>query len=68
MVTLSSVIFLVSPSVNLAAVSVMLLDDAGNSTQAAAFSTLIILIVLIALGVMNVLLKLFKVKSKSLIS
>lgn len=68
MVTLSSVIFLVSPSVNLAAVSVMLLDDAGNSTQAAAFSTLIILVVLVALGLMNIILKLFKVKNRSLIS
>lgn len=68
MVTLSSVIFLVSPSVNLAAVSVMLLDDAGNSTQAAAFSTLIILVVLIALGFMNIILKIFSVKNKSLVS
>lgn len=68
MVTLSAVIFLVSPSVNMAAVSVMLLDDAGNTTQAAAFSTLIILIVLSALLFMNVILKLFKVKTRSLIS
>ena len=68
MVTLSSVIFLVSPSVNLAAVSVMLLDDAGNSTQAAAFSTLIILVVIIALGLMNLILRLFNIKNKSLIS
>ncbi len=68
MVTLSAVIFLVSPSVNLAAVSVMLLDDAGNTTQAAAYSTLIILIVLIALVFMNTMLKLFKVKAQSLIS
>jgi len=68
MVTLSAVIFLVSPSVNMAAVSVMLLDDAGNTTQAAAFSTLIILIVLTALILMNLLLKLFKVKTRSLIS
>ncbi len=68
MVTLSAVIFLVSPSVNLAAVSVMLLDDAGNTTQAAAYSTLIIVIVLSALIIMNLLLKLFKVKTRSLIS
>jgi len=68
MVTLSAVIFLVSPDVNLAAVSVMLLDDAGNTTQAAAYSTLIILIVLSALIIMNVLLKLFNIKTRSLIS
>ncbi|MCK4709896.1 MAG: ABC transporter permease subunit, partial [Gammaproteobacteria bacterium] len=68
MVTLSAVIFLVSPSVNMAAVSVMLLDDAGNTTQAAAFSTLIIAIVLSTLIALNLLLKLFKVKARSLIS
>lgn len=68
MVTLSAVIFLVSPSVNMAAVSVMLLDDAGNTTQAAAFSTLIIVIVLSALVLMNLILKLFKVRTRSLIS
>ena len=68
MVTLSAVIFLVSPSVNMAAVSVMLLDDAGNTTQAAAFSTLIIAIVLSTLVLLNLILKVFKVKSRSLIS
>jgi len=68
MVTLSAVIFLVSPSVNMAAVSVMLLDDAGNTTQAAAYSTLIILIVLISLIIMNILLRIFKIKMRSLIS
>jgi len=68
MVTLSAVIFLVSPSVNLAAVSVMLLDDAGNTTQAAAYSTLIILIVLSVLAIMNVVLKILNVKTRSLIS
>ena len=68
MVTLAAVIFLVSPSVNMAAVSVMLLDDAGNTTQAAAYSTLIILIVLSTLILMNLLLKFFNVKTRSLIS
>ena len=68
MVTLAAVIFLVSPSVNLAAVSVMLLDDAGNTTQAAAYSTLIILVVLIALLSLNMILKLFRIETKSLIS
>ena len=68
MVTLAAVIFLVSPTVNLAAVSVMLLDDAGNTTQAAAYSTLIILVVLVALLLLNILLKIFKIKTQSLIS
>ncbi len=68
MVTLAAVIFLVSPKVNLAAVSVMLLDDAGNITQAAAYSTLIILVVLVALLLLNLILKIFNIKTKSLIS
>jgi iron(III) transport system permease protein len=45
MVTLSAVIFLVTPATQLAAVSVLLLDDSGNQNQAAAFSVCIMLIV-----------------------
>jgi len=53
MVTLSAVIFLISPQVNVASVSVMRLDDAGFVSQAAAFSTCIMLTVLAALGLMK---------------
>ncbi len=49
MVTLSAVIFLVTPVTQLAAVSVLLLDDAGNQNQAAAFSVCIMLVVAAAL-------------------
>ncbi|MBP2301773.1 ABC transporter permease subunit [Azospirillum picis] len=45
MVTLSAVIFLVTPSVTLGAVSVMRLDEAGFVSQAAAFSTCIMAVV-----------------------
>ncbi|MFT4191155.1 MAG: ABC transporter permease subunit [Comamonas sp.] len=45
MVTLSAVIFLVTPDVPLAAVTVMRLDEAGMTSQAAAFSTCIMVIV-----------------------
>ncbi|KAF1020525.1 MAG: Sulfate transport system permease protein CysW [Paracidovorax wautersii] len=45
MVTLSAVIFLVTPDVPLAAVTVMRLDEAGFTSQAAAFSTCIMAIV-----------------------
>lgn len=45
MVTLSAVIFLVTPTVSVAPVSVMRLDEAGFVSQAAAFSTLIMLVV-----------------------
>ena len=55
MVTLSAVIFLFTPSTQLAAVSVLLLDDSGNQNQAAAFSVCIMLIVAIALVVFRVL-------------
>lgn len=53
MVTLSAVIFLVTPVTQLAAVSVLLLDDAGNQNQAAAFSACIMLIVAVALLVFH---------------
>jgi iron(III) transport system permease protein len=56
MVTLSAVIFLVTPSTQLAAVSVLLLDDSGNQNQAAAFSVCIMAIVAIALGLFHALL------------
>lgn len=58
MVTLSAVIFLVSPDNSVAAVSVLLLDDSGRSTQAAAFSTIIIVVVLAALLLFNLTLRL----------
>ncbi len=67
MVTLSAVIFLVSPSTNLAAVSVLLLDDAGETAQAAAFSTLIMLIVVLTLLVFQGLLRLMGARNVSLI-
>ena len=54
MVTLSAVIFLVTPATQLAAVSVLLLDDSGNQNQAAAFSVCIMLIVAAALGAFRI--------------
>lgn len=58
MVTLSAVIFLITPKLSVAAVSVMRLDQAGASTQAAAFSVLIMISVLLAMGLMRLLLRL----------
>ena len=57
MVTLSAVIFLISPKVSVAAVSVMRLDEAGFVSQAAAFSTCIMLTVITAMGLMHLLIK-----------
>ena len=45
MVTLSAVIFLVTPGMSVGAVSVMRLDEAGFTSQAAAFSTCIMVLV-----------------------
>jgi iron(III) transport system permease protein len=53
MVTLSAVIFLISPQVSVASVSVMRLDDAGFVSQAAAFSCCIMLTVIAAMGLMK---------------
>jgi iron(III) transport system permease protein len=57
MVTLSAVIFLVTPTVNVASVSVMHLDEAGFVSQAAAFSTIIIAVVAAALLIMSAALR-----------
>ncbi|WP_349545652.1 ABC transporter permease subunit [Bradyrhizobium sp. ORS 375] len=57
MVTLSAVIFLVTPSLGIAAVSVMRLDEAGFVSQAAAFSTCIMAVVCTAALVMQLALK-----------
>ncbi|MEF7616082.1 ABC transporter permease subunit [Aquincola sp. MAHUQ-54] len=45
MVTLSAVIFLITPSLSMGSVTVMRLDEAGFTSQAAAFSTCIMAIV-----------------------
>ncbi len=68
MVTLAGVIFLVNPSNNLAAVSVLLLDDAGETSQAAAFSTIIMVVVIGVLVVSQGIFRFFKVRNVSLIS
>jgi iron(III) transport system permease protein len=68
MVTLSAVIFLITPTTQLAAVSVLLLDDAGNLNQAAAFSVCIIAVVVGVLLAFQALLRLAGVRTISLIS
>ena len=67
MVTLSAVIFLVTPATQVAAVSVLLLDDAGNANQAAAFSVCIMLVVALALLLFQTLLRLSGRRNVSLI-
>ncbi len=67
MVTLSAVIFLVTPATQVAAVSVLLLDDAGNANQAAAFSVCIMVVVALALLLFRMLLRLSGRRNVSLI-
>jgi iron(III) transport system permease protein len=53
MVTLSAVIFLVTASVSVAAVSIMRLDEAGFTSQAAAYATCTMAVVVTAFLVMR---------------
>jgi iron(III) transport system permease protein len=53
MVTLSAVIFLVTPELGLASVSVMQLNENGFISQAAAYATCIVAVVAAALGLMR---------------
>ena len=56
MVTLSAVIFLITPNTQMAAVSVLYLQDRGATNQAAAFSVCIIAIIMGVLLTMRLLL------------
>ncbi len=57
MVTLSAVVFLTTPKLTVASVTIMRLDDAGLTSQAAAFSTVVMLVVALALGSMKLLMR-----------
>lgn len=58
MVTLSAVVFLTTPDLSVAAVTIMRLDDAGLTSQAAAFSTCVMAVVCVALLSMKATLRL----------
>jgi iron(III) transport system permease protein len=67
MVTLSALIFLYTPETQVAAVSVLLLAEAGQMSQAAAFSTCIIAVVMLSLLVFQGLLRLTGARDVSLV-
>jgi iron(III) transport system permease protein len=67
MVTLSAVIFLITPSTQLAAVSVLYLDDRGALNQAAAFAVCIMAAVVAFLVVTSLVLRLSGAKTTTLI-
>ena len=60
MVTLSALIFLITPQTQVAAVSVLLLDDSGQQNQAAAYSVCIMLAVGVALMLLHGLLRVWR--------
>ncbi len=57
MVTISSVIFLISPDVHLAAVSVVNLEKDGKEGSASAMATLIVLVVCVVIGLLSLVMK-----------
>jgi iron(III) transport system permease protein len=67
MVTLAAVVFLFTPTTQLAAISVLLLEDRGATNQAAAFSSAIMAIVVGALLAAHLLLRLLGAREVSLI-
>jgi iron(III) transport system permease protein len=67
MVTLSAVIFLITPNTQVAAVSVLYLQDRGATNQAAAFSVCIIAIVVAVLLLVRLLLNALGYRNVSLI-
>lgn len=67
MVTLSAVIFLITPNTQVAAVSVLYLQDRGATNQAAAFSVCIIATIMVVLLAVRLLLNATGHKNVSLI-
>jgi len=67
MVTLSAVIFVITPSTQVAAVSVLHLTDRGAMNQAAAFSVCIMAVVIGVLAFVKGLLALFGIRNVTLI-
>lgn len=67
MVTLAAVIFLFTPATQLAAVSVLLLEERGATNQAAAFSVSIIAVVIGTLLAAQLLFRLLGIRNLSLI-
>ena len=57
MVTISAVIFLISPDVHLAAISVINLEKDGKEGASSAMTTLIILVVILVISLLTILLK-----------
>lgn len=68
MVSLSAAVFLVTPQVEVAAVTIMRLDETGLQGQAAAFATAVMAVVLATLVVFKLIMRALGVRSTGLIS
>lgn len=68
MVSLAAAIFLVTPKVEVASVTIMRLDETGLQGQAAAFATAVIAVVLAALGIFKLIMMMLGVRTSGLIS
>ncbi len=63
MVTLSAIIFLITASVSVASVSIMRLDEAGFTSQAAAYATCTMAVVIAASALLRLILALVSRKA-----
>ncbi len=64
MVTLSAIIFLTTPQLTVASVTIMRLDDAGLTSQAAAYSTCVMAVVIMAMALMKAFIRKFNKTQK----
>ena len=53
MVSLSGIVFLITPDLSVASVSILRLDEAGSTSQAAAYATCTMAVVVLASGLMS---------------
>jgi iron(III) transport system permease protein len=67
MVSLSAAIFLVTPKVEVAAVTIMRLDETGLQGQAAAFATAVIAVVLGVLALFKLVMRVLGVPTAGII-
>jgi iron(III) transport system permease protein len=65
MVTLSGIVFLITPTLSVASVSIMRLDEAGSTSQAAAYASCTMAVVILASLLMRLSLRMFKPRTEA---
>lgn len=68
MVSLSALVFLVTPRTQVASITIMRLDETGFQSQAAAFSTAVMLVILGSLLLLRIIMKLLGVQHRGMIT